>query len=216
MENILSNIMSVELDKYKCPICHDIPFPPVKWFIEKPYDQHTPLCNHIYCLECTRIYFQLNKKISERTVNRYECLLCQQQLIKGNTVSGVPKNASDVYYHCNSDDCRIIKLLIEYDTNGFGKKCPQQNCSYRTCCPEEMKFHCRDSCLFTKIKCPHPGCFKYDYREVVNKHIQTCTLKPIQCKLCKAKSSYHELVSHYQNYHKIYELHNNPLKLHLL
>ena len=41
---------------------------------------------------------QLNKKISDRTVNRYECLLCQQKLILGSTVTGAPKNASEVSY----------------------------------------------------------------------------------------------------------------------
>jgi hypothetical protein len=204
MENIfLEKIYQIEIEKYKCPICHEIAFPPVKWWVAKPSDNNTTVCNHIYCLECTRLYFQLNKKIADRVVNRYECLICHQSLIWGSTITGVPKNANDVYYHCHIDDYQIIKLLIEKETNGIGKKCIENNCTFQTCCPEEMKLHCRNDCLASNIKCSYLGCYFTATRNFVREHEKTCYFKPVQCKLCQLKKNKSELIFHYQNHHRV-------------
>ena len=203
--NILNKLYSIEIEKFTCPICHEIAFPPVKWFVIKPESQHTPLCNHVYCLNCTRTYFQLSKKISDRTVNRFECLLCQQQLIFGSTITGQPKNASDIYYHCNADDCKIIKLLIEKETNGVGKKCHEIGCEYRTTCPEEMKNHCRNDCEVAQIKCFNQGCTFTDNRKFVYEHLKICPWTPLQCKFCHFKKHKTDLQYHYKHFHKILE-----------
>jgi len=203
MENILQNIYQIENDKYKCPICHEIAFPPVKWWVSKPVDPNITPCNHIYCLECTRTFFQLNRKISDRTVNRFECLICQQQLIHGTTATGVPKNANDVYYHCSYDDYKIVKLLVELETNGLGKKCIETNCNYTTTCPNDMRNHCKNECLVSNMKCIHPGCNFTSTRVFLSEHEKNCVFKPLQCKLCKIKKNRNDLVYHYYNYHKV-------------
>jgi hypothetical protein len=213
MEQIIRNLYTIELEKFKCPICHDTAFPPVKLFVQKPATQHTPVCNHIYCLDCIRTYFQLNKKISDRNVNRYECLLCQQKLILGSTISGVPKNANDVYYHCSSDDCRIIEILVQCETTGNGRKCPEKNCEFRSCSPEEMRTHCRNVCEFTKIKCIYPKCTFYNARNLVHEHEQVCKFKPLQCKLCDISKNYNDLLYHYNHFHKILNVFDRPFLL---
>jgi hypothetical protein len=42
----------------------------------------------------------------------YECLVCQQPLIKGSCYNGLPQNSKDVYYHCNNDEYIITQELI--------------------------------------------------------------------------------------------------------
>jgi len=203
MENTLQSIYSIEVDKLTCPICHEIAFPPVKWFIQKPDNQHTPMCSHVYCLNCTRTYYQLNKKISDRNVNRYECLLCQQKLILGSTVTGAPKNASEVYFHCTTDECRIVKLLVTMETDSLGRKCVEDSCNYRTCCPEEMKSHCRNECEVALLKCTFQGCHFMSTRKFMKEHEIDCRWKPIRCKFCSFQKCHAELLYHYTQYHRI-------------
>lgn len=206
MEQIMNQLYSIEFEKYKCPICHDIAFPPVKLFIKKPTVPNTPVCNHIYCLSCIRTYYQLDKKISDRKVNRFECLICQQPLITGSTICGVPKNANDVYYHCSDDDNKVINLLVYNETNGQGKQC--LSCDFKTCHVDEMKQHMRHLCENMKIKCIHDKCNYYDYRREVIEHQDQCKYKPIQCKLCNVKKGKGDLTYHYHSFHRVLDVNN--------
>jgi hypothetical protein len=200
----MNTIITKIEQNHTCPICQKIAFPPVKWNIQTPLDNNIPRCNHIYCINCTRLYFQLDKKVIDRKPVRYECLVCQQSLIKGSCYNGLPQNSKDVYYHCNNDEYIITQELILKESPE-GRKCVYDECNFKTIDPYKMKIHSRDECKFNVITCPNRyyGCKISDKRDIISNHAFYCEYLPIKCKLCLSSVSKKESILHLINNHHV-------------
>jgi hypothetical protein len=195
----MNTIITKIQETYTCQICQRIAFPPVKWNVQTPFDNNIPRCVHMYCLNCTRLYFQLDTKIVDRKPVRYECLVCQQPLNRGNCYNGNPANAKDVYYHCSNDEYIITQQLVLNESQD-GIKCVYEECQFKTSDPYKMKAHNRHDCNFNVITCSNRqyGCKFTGKRQSINEHNLNCEYKPVKCKLCSLLIS-----SKYSNDHLI-------------
>lgn len=196
-------IINKNLEVYTCAICQRISFPPVRWNVKNPTESNIPRCNHVYCLSCTRVYFQLDKKVNERRETRYECCVCQQQLHTGSCSSGAPKNAKDVYYHGNGDDYEMVKLLMEVE--GEVRQCEEKGCTYTTNDPIQMRTHLIESCNYNNLTCRYrnQGCSFVGFRGEVSEHQTVCLYQITQCGLCNNTIVFNDKDKHLRSFHYI-------------
>ena len=204
MDNtIVKQLIKKNTEMFECVICQRIAFPPVKWNISTVQCESTPKCNHMYCLKCTRIYFQLDKKVNDRHGIRYECCACQQPLSSGSCINGYPKNAKDVYYHCNNDEYTIVELLTKLD--GEKRQCEEGKCTFETTDPYKMRVHMRDECEYNELNCKYRkyGCNFKGLRSFLVAHEGCCTFKPTRCMLCNCVIKMADKVYHLNSYHHV-------------
>jgi len=197
-EQLLLKIM----ETHTCAICQRIAFPPVRWNVENPSDSNIPKCNHLYCLNCTRSYFQLDLKVSDRREIRSECCVCYQPLSRGSCVNGQPKNARDIYYHCNGDEYATVELLITLEGD---RMCDMKNCSFETTSPEKMRQHLNSECNFNVLNCQfrRNGCSFHSNRKDIKSHEDDCEYQTIQCLLCNVLIRKIDKTTHLSSFHKI-------------
>lgn len=196
-------IVNKNLEVYTCAICQRISFPPVRWNVKNPTDSSIPRCNHTYCLCCTRSYFQLDKKVSDRRETRLECCVCQHPLNTGSCTSGAPRNAKDVYYHCNGDDYEMVKLLMQVENEW--RQCEEQGCDYITNDPECMRKHLREECMHNNLTCRYrsQGCSFVGFRDSVSEHEKECQFQILLCGLCNNTLVSIDKNQHLRSYHYI-------------
>ena len=199
---ITEQLVLKTIETHTCAICQRIAFPPVRWNVENPTDSNIPKCNHLYCLNCTRSYFQLDLKVSDRREVRSECCVCYQPLNRGSCINGQPKNARDIYYHCNGDEYSIIELLVNLEGE---RTCDMKSCNFKTSSPEKMRHHLCSDCDFNVLNCQYRkhGCSFHSFRKEIKHHEDNCEYRIIQCLLCNVMLKKVDKISHLSSFHKI-------------
>jgi len=185
------NIDSLLTDIYTCAICQRISFPPVKWNVECPEDSTIPKCNHIYCLNCTKLYFELDKEQSERT-KKYQCLVCQKYLL----------SKDNIYFICTQDEDNIVKYLLT--KNNDIRFCDSQECIFKTNDPYLMKEHIKNCSTYIK-KCKYgiSGCNYISKQSELKEHEKLCEYRIVKCILCKRNIINKNKLKHMVQYHYI-------------
>lgn len=177
---------------YTCLICQKIAFPPVKWNTVTPINS-TPKCNHIYCLECTKIYFSL-----EKSKIRYNCLSCQKVL----------QSEVDTYNFCTYDEDNLVNILIKI--NGEERKCSE--CDFTSDDLFLMKNHILRECSFIKYNCKYKknGCNEKLFNAELNLHENICDYKTMECLFCHQLMINKDIKYHMKSYHYV---HNNDIDI---